>query len=113
MRQKNPFLQGRAIEPVPMQGDVSIVELIEQYFRAYNAARLREACQLFVEKMLQEDVLVGMSLSGALTPAGLGSCLIPLILGGYIDWLVSTGANLYHDTHFGLGLALHQGSPFL
>jgi deoxyhypusine synthase len=61
--------------------------------------------------MLEPDVTVGVSLTGALTPAGLGiSALIPLIKAGFIDWIVSTGANLYHDTHFGIGLSLHQGS---
>ena len=59
--------------------------------------------------MLEPDVTVGLSLTGALTPAGLGmSCLIPLIKAGFVDWIVSTGANLYHDTHFALGLAMHQ-----
>jgi len=54
---------------------------------------------------------VGLSLTGALTPAGLGiSALIPLIRAGFVDWIISTGANLYHDTHFGIGLAMHQGS---
>jgi deoxyhypusine synthase len=52
-----------------------------------------------------------MSVTGALTPAGLGmSCLIPLIENGFVDWVVSTGANLYHDTHFGIGLKMFQGS---
>ena len=61
--------------------------------------------------MLADDATVGMSLTGALTPAGLGmSCLIPLMEAGFVDWIISTGANLYHDTHFGLGLALHQGT---
>jgi deoxyhypusine synthase len=61
-----------------------------------------------------DDVTVGVSITGALTPAGLGvSALIPLIEAGFIDWIISTGANLYHDAHFGLGLALHQGSPFV
>ena len=51
---------------------------------------------------------------GALTPAGLGmSCLIPLIESGFVDWIVSTGANLYHDTHFALDLPLHQSRPNL
>ena len=54
---------------------------------------------------------VGVSLTGALTPAGLGiSSLIPLIKAGFIDWIISTGANLYHDTHFGIGLSMHQGN---
>src|SRR5881409_2921012 len=61
--------------------------------------------------MLEPDVTVGLSLTGALTPAGLGiSALIPLIKAGFVDWIISTGANLYHDTHFGIGLALHQGN---
>ena len=52
---------------------------------------------------------------GVLTaPAGLGkSCLIPLMRAGFVDWIVSTGANLYHDLHYGLDMALYQGSPFL
>jgi deoxyhypusine synthase len=54
-----------------------------------------------------------MSLAGALTPAGLGmSAIVPLIQAGFVDWIVSTGANLYHDAHFALGLSLHRGSPY-
>ena len=61
--------------------------------------------------MLEPDVTVGVTLTGALTPAGLGmSALIPLIKAGFIDWIISTGANFYHDTHFGLGLSMHEGS---
>jgi deoxyhypusine synthase len=64
--------------------------------------------------MLASDVTVGMSLTGAMTPAGLGmSTIIPLIEAGFVDWLVSTGANLYHDAHFGLGLSMHRGTPFI
>jgi deoxyhypusine synthase len=64
--------------------------------------------------MLADDTTVGLSLSGALTPAGLGaSCLVPLIEAGFLDWIVSTGANLYHDTHFALGMDLHQSRPGL
>jgi deoxyhypusine synthase len=64
--------------------------------------------------MLADDTVVGLSLSGALTPAGLGmSALVPLIEAGFLDWVVSTGANLYHDTHFALGMDLHQSRPGL
>src|SRR5260370_26404380 len=105
------YLKGKAIEPLVIGPDTSVVELVDHTFLAYNAARLREACQLFTEKMLQPDVTVGLSITGALTPAGLGmSALIPLIEGGFVDWIISTGANLYHDTHFGLGLAMHRGN---
>ena len=91
-----------------------MLELIDEVFLSYNAGRLREACRLFVDKMLADDATVGLSLSGALTPAGLGiSCLVPLIEAGFIDWIVSTGANLYHDTHFALGMDMHQSRPGL
>jgi deoxyhypusine synthase len=102
------------IEPQPLTGHSSLVQLIDETFLSYNAGRLREACQLFTQRMLKPEVTVGLSLSGALTPAGLGSsCLVPLIQAGFIDWIVSTGANLYHDTHFALGMDLHQSRPGL
>jgi deoxyhypusine synthase len=110
----NPYLSGPRILPAPIQPGVSVTDLIRHTFLAYNAARLREACRLLAERMLQEDVTIGLSITGALTPAGLGiSALSPLLRGGYVDWVVSTGANLYHDTHFGLNMAMHQGSPHL
>jgi deoxyhypusine synthase len=106
------FLAGAPIEPRRIDGTETAADLIDGTFLAYNAARLREACQLFTQKMLAPEVTVGMSLTGALTPAGLGmAALIPLVEAGFVDWIVSTGANLYHDTHFGLGLAMHRGHP--
>jgi len=109
--EKSRFLRGQRIDPRRIDGKESVVDLIEGTFLAYNAARLREAAQLFTDKMLQPDVTVGLTLTGALTPAGLGmAALIPLIEAGFVDWIISTGANLYHDTHFGLGLAMHRGN---
>jgi deoxyhypusine synthase len=110
--EKSKFLRGDRIDPRPINGGESAADLIDNAFLAYNAARLREACHLFTKKMLEPDVTIGMTLTGALTPAGLGmAALIPLIESGYVDWIISTGANLYHDTHFGLGLAMHRGNP--
>jgi deoxyhypusine synthase len=108
---KSAYLSGRPIRPKPITPQTSISELVDDAYIAYNGGRLREACQLFTRKMLEPDVVVGLSLTGALTPAGLGmSCLIPLIERGFVDWIVSTGANLYHDTHFALGMKMHRGS---
>ena len=109
--EKSRFLRGNRIDPRRIDGKESIVDLVEGTFLAYNAARLREACQLFTQKMLDPDVTVGLTLTGALTPAGLGmAAIIPLIESGFVDWIISTGANLYHDTHFGLGLSMHRGN---
>jgi deoxyhypusine synthase len=109
--EKSRFLRGQRIDPRRIDGKESVVDLIEGTFLAYNAARLREAAQLFAGKMLESDVTVGLTITGALTPAGLGmAALIPLIEAGFVDWIISTGANLYHDAHFGLGLAMHRGN---
>src|SRR5215216_549761 len=112
-----PLLQRisqRRINPPALTPNAPLAEVIDQVFLSYNGGRLREGCQLFVRKMLTDDALVGLSLSGALTPAGLGmSALVPLIEAGFIDWIVSTGANLYHDTHFALGMDMHQSRPGL
>jgi deoxyhypusine synthase len=104
----------KRIDPPPLTKSVTVAGLIDEAFLSYNAGRLREACQIFAQKMLADDTTVGLSLSGALTPAGLGiSALVPLVEAGFIDWIVSTGANLYHDTHFALGMAMHQSRPGL
>src|SRR5919106_1035631 len=108
---KSKFLRGKRIDPAPIAENITVADLIDESFLAYNAARLREACQLFTKRMLEPEVTIGMSITGALTPAGLGiSALIPLIKAGFIDWIISTGANLYHDTHFGIGLSMHLGN---
>jgi len=102
------------IAPPALNGGETAADLIDAAFLSYNGGRLREVCQVFTRKLLEPDCTVGLTLSGALTPAGLGmSCLIPLIRAGFVDWIVSTGANLYHDTHFALGLPLHQSRPNL
>jgi len=100
--------------PTSIQKGVSAADLIDTAFKAYNGGRLAEACRLFTEKMLPANGTVGMSLTGALTPAGLGkAAIIPLLKAGFVDWIISTGANLYHDLHYGLGMELYAGSPFL
>src|SRR6476661_6551789 len=107
-------LLSHKITPSPIPAEISVVDLIDGYFTAYNSARLREACHLLSREVMQEGVTVGVSLSGAMTPAGFGvGLLAPLIRNGFIDWMISTGANLYHDMHYGLGLSLYSSNPFL
>src|SRR5690349_12896604 len=108
---KKQYMSGKRIMPKNLTGKEKLPYLIDEVFLAYNSARLKEACQLFANRMLAPDVTIGMSISGALTPAGLGcSSIIPLIKAGFVDWIVSTGANLYHDMHFALNYAVHSGS---
>jgi deoxyhypusine synthase len=105
---------GIKLDPHPITGDPGVKELVDSFFFSYNAGRLREACHLFARKIAQPDVTIGVALSGALTPTGLGTAaLVPLIRAGLVDWVVSTGANLYHDIHRTLGFDLYGSSPFL
>jgi deoxyhypusine synthase len=114
MAKRSRYLSGARILPPHVGKGMAASDLVDRTFLAYNAGRLREGARLLAERMLRRDVTVGLSITGALTPAGLGvSCLVPLLKAGFVDWVVSTGANLYHDAHFGLGLPMHAGSPFL
>jgi len=107
---RDKYLAGGRILPRNLTGKDKLADVIDNAFLAYNSARLKEGARLFTQKMLEPDVTVGMSLSGALTPAGLGcSSIVPLIKAGFVDWIVATGANLYHDLHFALNYPVHQG----
>jgi deoxyhypusine synthase len=114
---KNPhrYLAGRPIRYYRPRGSQDIRRLVEHGFQAFNAGRLSEACQIYTEKMLapENDTTIGLTVAGALTPAGLGGCVIELMERGLVDFVISTGANLYHDLHYALNFTLHRGSPFL
>jgi len=107
---KAKYLSGKRILPAPIAADTNIVQLVD-CMDAYNGGRLRAACHLLRDRYSAEDVTVGMSLAGALTPAGLGpAAIIPLMNHGLVDWIVATGANMYHDMHFALNLPMFRGS---
>lgn len=109
------YLTGEAIRYYRPRGSAEIRHLLDQGFQAFNAGRLSEACRIFTGKMLDpaSDTTIGLTMAGALTPAGLGGCVIELMERGLVDFVISTGANLYHDLHFAMNFTLHRGSPFL
>jgi Deoxyhypusine synthase len=107
---KDKYLNGKRVLPQPISKDSNLATVIDN-MDAYNGGRLRAACQLLRDKYSQEDVTIGLSIAGALTPAGLGpSTIIPLMNHGFVDWLTATGANMYHDMHFALNMPLYRGS---
>ena len=108
-------LSGQPIRYYRPRGSAELRTLIDEGFQAFNAGRLSEACRLFTDRMLhpEHETMIGLTAAGALTPAGLGGCLIELMERGLVDFLISTGANLYHDLHYALNFTLHRGSPFL
>jgi deoxyhypusine synthase len=109
------YLTGKPIRYYRPRGSADLRTLIDEGFQAFNAARLGEACRIFTDKMLlpEHDTTIALTVAGALTPAGLGGCMVELMERGLVDFLISTGANLYHDLHYALNFTLHRGSPFV
>jgi deoxyhypusine synthase len=112
---RNRYLTGAPIRYYRPKGSADIRTLIDEGFQAFNGARLSEACRIFTDKMLrpEHDTTIGLTMAGALTPAGLGGCIIELMDRGLVDFIISTGANLYHDLHYALNFTLHRGTPFV
>jgi deoxyhypusine synthase len=107
---KHTYLSGKRVLPEAITRHSTLANVIDN-MDAYNGGRLRAACQLLRDKYSQPDVTIGMSIAGALTPAGLGpSAIIPLMNHGFVDFLVATGANMYHDMHFALNMPLFRGT---
>ena len=108
-------LSGTPIKFYRPRGSADIRRLIDDGFQAFNSARLAEACRIFAEKMLDpaENTTIGLTIAGAMTPAGLGGCVIAMMDRGLVDFIISTGANLYHDLHHALNFTLYRGSPFV
>jgi deoxyhypusine synthase len=112
---KPQYLSGKPITYYRPRGSAEVRTLIDEGFQAFNAARLAEACRIYAETMLapEHDTTIGLTVAGALTPAGLGGCIVELMDRGLVDFVISTGANLYHDLHYALNFTLHRGSPFV
>jgi deoxyhypusine synthase len=114
-KKSRSYLSGKPIRYYRPRGSAAVRTLIDEGFQAFNAARLGEACRIFGDKMLAKshDTTIALTMAGAMTPAGLGGCVIALMERGLIDFVISTGANLYHDLHYALNYTLRRGSPFL
>jgi deoxyhypusine synthase len=104
------FMTGRQVEPMHLRGNENIADMIDQCYAGsgFNGRRLAEACKLY-SHMLDRGVTVGLTLSGAMTPIGLQGVLIDLMQAGFVDWIISTGANLYHDLHRAFDCPVTQG----
>ena len=112
---RKKHLSGKPFRYYRPKGSPEIRHLVDEGFQAFNAARIGEACRIFADKMLlpENDTTIGLTVAGALTPAGLGGCMVELMNRGLVDFIISTGANLYHDLHYALNFTLHRGSPFV
>ncbi len=106
------LLGGRSIEPLQLGGNETVAKMIDEVFAGsgFNARRLAEGAQLYA-KMIAENATIALTIAGAMTPIGMSGVFISLIENGFVDFIVSTGANLYHDLHRPFDLPMVQGSP--
>jgi len=101
--------RGREIPHIKLSPKMTIEELVEIYSRTgFNGRQLGEAAKLYA-KMIKENATICLTIAGALTPVGFGGIFKTLIERGFVDWIVTTGANVYHEDHFAWGLPLKQG----
>lgn len=108
MNNKHSFT-GKKIDPPNIYSNMSICDLISFYeSTGFNARRLSEAAKMF-KKMIDTDATICLTISGAMTPIGLGKSISTMIEKGFVDWIITTGANAYHDLHFAYDLPVRQG----
>src|SRR5919109_4605012 len=109
-QQHNELLRGRSIEPLKLPGNESVADMIDNVFAGsgFNGRRLAEGAQLYA-RMIEDNATIALTLAGAMTPIGMSGVIISLIERGFIDFIISTGANLYHDLHRPFEFPMVQG----
>ena len=101
--------EGKDIPHIKLDSKTTVKELIEIYANSgFNARQLGEAAKLY-QKMIQENATICLTVAGAMTPVGFGGIIKTLLEKGFVDWIVTTGANVYHEDHFAWGLPVKQG----
>ncbi|MDC0927970.1 deoxyhypusine synthase [Nitrosopumilus sp.] len=101
---------GKDIPHIKLDSKMNIEDLVEVFASSgFNGRQLGEAAKLYA-KMIEEDATICLTVSGAMTPVGFGGIIKTLIERGFVDWIVTTGANVYHEDHFAWGLPVKQGS---
>lgn len=109
---RKKWLAGSSIEPLNLAGNEDVSDFVDNVFggSGFNARRLAEAAQLY-SRMIDENATIALTLAGAMTPIGMSGVIISLIEAGFIDFIISTGANLYHDLHRPFEFPMVQGDP--
>ena len=110
MAKKSEFLH-TPVEPFAVEPDLSADAVLARMERISFQGRNLAVARRVWEEMLADDVTIFIGLAGALTAGGLRLVVAHLIAHRYVDCLVSTGANLYHDLHETRGRRHYLGSP--
>ena len=98
------------IDPLQLEGNEAVADMIDNVYArsGFNGRRIAEAAQLY-SRMLREDATICLTGAGAMTPIGMSGVVNSLIRAGFVDCIIATGANLYHDMHRPLDQPMAQG----
>jgi deoxyhypusine synthase len=110
MKTKSRFLRA-PVEPFTVAPDAGADDLLGRMERISFQGRNLATARRIWEKMLANDCTIFLGMAGALSAGGLRLIVAHLIANRYVDCLVSTGANLYHDLHETRGRHHYIGSP--
>jgi deoxyhypusine synthase len=98
MKKKSRFLQ-TPIEPFSVERGLTADQILARMERISFQGRNLATAHHIWRRMLEDDVTIFLGMAGALSAGGLRLIVAHLIANRYVDCLVSTGANLYHDLH--------------
>src|SRR6266850_2498456 len=110
MNKKSRFLE-TPIEPFAVEAGLTAEQVLARMERISFQGRNLATAHRIWQKMLEDDVTIFFGMAGALSAGGLRLIVAHLITNRYVDCLVSTGANLYHDLHETRGQQHFVGSP--
>ena len=111
MKKKTSRFLQTPIEPFAVDGGLGADALLSRMERISFQGRNLATAHRVWHKMLEDDVTIFLGMAGALSAGGLRLIVAHLITHRYVDCLVSTGANLYHDLHETRGRHHYVGSP--
>jgi deoxyhypusine synthase len=110
MKTKSRFLRA-PVEPFTVDSGATADDVLARMERVSFQGRSLAPARRIWEKMLADDCTIFFGMAGALSAGGMRMIVSHLIAGRYIDCVVSTGANLYHDLHETRGRRHYLGSP--
>ncbi len=103
---------GESVEQVVIRPGMTVGELVAAMGRAgaYNGGALARAADIYEAMLRDGEVTRFFGLAGAMVPAGMGRIVSDLVDAGFVDVLVSTGANLTHDIIEAIGCRHYHGT---
>lgn len=102
----------RPVKQIDVKPGMKVKELVEEMSKSgvFGAGRIAKAAEILGEMKQDKDCKIFLGLAGAMVPGGMKNIIIDMLKNGYIDALVTTGANLTHDMVEALGFEHYQGT---